>query len=204
MTEWLAVITITVFAVLSPGPDFAMVSRNSLLLNRRAGVLTAVGISVGVLVHVAYTLLGVGLLIRESPALFHALKLLGACYLVWLGARMVFSRKTGESEEAERSLADHAALRTGFFKNVLNPKTTVFIVSLFLQVVGPSTSLATQIGYGIFIALAHAAWFSAVALFFSSPSIQKRLMSVRHWIDRGFGTVLVGFGLFLATASAGR
>ena len=63
MTEWIAVITITLLAVISPGADFALVSRNSLLLSRRAGVLTALGISLGVLIHVGYTLLGVGLLL---------------------------------------------------------------------------------------------------------------------------------------------
>ena len=58
MTELLAVVAITFFAVISPGPDFAMVSRNSLLLSRRTGVLTALGIAAGVCVHVSYTLLG--------------------------------------------------------------------------------------------------------------------------------------------------
>lgn len=204
MTEWLAVITITIFAVISPGPDFAMVSRNSLLLNRRAGVLTAIGIALGVFVHVGYTLLGVGLIIRETPMLFHALKLLGALYLIWLGARMLLPRKSACNAGTAPVLADRAALRTGFFTNVLNPKTTVFIVSLFLQVVGPSTSVSTQIAYGVFISLAHAVWFGAVALFFSSPAIQNTLLAVRHWIDRAFGTVLVGFGIALANAGLGR
>ena len=62
MTELLAVITITILAVMSPGPDFAMVSRNSLMRSRRAGVLTAFGIGTGVFVHVAYTILGLGLM----------------------------------------------------------------------------------------------------------------------------------------------
>ncbi|WP_261397756.1 MULTISPECIES: LysE family translocator [Nitratireductor] len=78
MAEWLAVITITTFAVISPGPDFAMVARNSLSLSRRAGILTAIGIGAGVLVHFGYTLLGIGFLIRETPALLGVLKLAGA------------------------------------------------------------------------------------------------------------------------------
>jgi hypothetical protein len=98
MTEWFAVISITIFAVISPGPDFAMVSRNSLLLSRRAGLLTALGIGGGVLVHVAYTLLGIGILIRQSPALFDILKLVGAAYLVWLGGKMLMTRKDREGQ----------------------------------------------------------------------------------------------------------
>ncbi|SQI36749.1 Threonine efflux protein [Serratia plymuthica] len=89
MTELLAVVTITLLAVISPGPDFAMVSRNSLLLSRRAGVLTACGIGAGVVIHVSYTLVGVGVLIQQSLWLFTLLKAIGAAYLIYLGVGML-------------------------------------------------------------------------------------------------------------------
>lgn len=199
MAEWLAVITITIFAVISPGPDFAMVSRNSLSLSQRAGILTAFGIGAGVLVHVSYTLLGIGVLIRETPALFDILKLVGAAYLVWLGAKMLFSRKSeGPVSGNETALSDLGALRIGFLTNALNPKTTIFIVSLFMQVVNGNTPLTTRIAYGLFISLSHVVWFSAVSFFFGSPPIQRRIFGLRHWIDRIFGIFLVGFGIALA------
>ena len=165
MTELIAVITITLLAVISPGPDFAMVTRNSLMLSRRAGVLTALGIGLGVLVHVTYTLVGVGLLIQQSLWLFNAIKLVGAVYLIYLGVKMLRAKPAGPlADSTVASLSDAAALRTGFLTNALNPKTTVFIVSLFMQVVRPDTPLAVQIGYGAFISVAHMAWFSLVAL----------------------------------------
>lgn len=95
-------------------------------------------------------------------------------------------------------LSDLAALRTGFFANVLNPKTTLFIVSLFIQVVRPETPLAVQIGYGGFISVAHMAWFALVALCFSTGTVRQQLLAVRHWVDRVFGGLLVGFGVLLA------
>lgn len=205
MTELLAVITITMLAVISPGPDFAMVTRNSLLLSRRAGVLTALGIGLGVLVHVAYTLLGVGLLMQQSLWLFHSVKLAGALYLVLLGIRMLRSRAgTAAPQTTTAVLSDRAALRVGFLTNALNPKTTIFIVSLFMQVVQPATPLATQISYGAFISVAHIAWFTLVALSFSSGMVRDRLLAVRHWIDRAFGGLLVVFGLLLASAKSTR
>lgn len=85
MTELLAVAVITILAVISPGADFAMVTRNSLLHGRRAGVLCALGIALGVQVHVFYTMFGVGLLIAHAPTLLHGIKLVGAAYLVWIG-----------------------------------------------------------------------------------------------------------------------
>ncbi|MFM4848312.1 LysE family transporter [Aeromonas rivipollensis] len=205
MTELLAVVAITFFAVISPGPDFAMVSRNSLLLSRRTGVLTALGIAAGVCVHVSYTLLGVGLLIQQSLWLFNLIKLAGAAYLIFLGIKMLRAQPaTGEEMASQPALSSLGALRTGFLTNVLNPKTTIFIVSLFMQVVQPQTPLAVQLGYGAFIVLAHALWFSAVALFFSSESVRARLLAVRHWIDRIFGGLLVGFGMLLALTQQSR
>ncbi|MES2161600.1 MAG: LysE family transporter [Pseudomonadota bacterium] len=199
MTELLVVVTITLLAVISPGPDFAMVSRNSLLRSRRAGVLTALGIGLGVVIHVGYTLLGLGLLIRNSLWLFNAIKLAGAAYLVWLGVQMLRARP-GAAGGGERApaLSDLAALRTGFFTNVLNPKTTVFIVSLFMQAVQPQTPFSLQLAYGAFIAAAHVVWFSLVALCFSAGTVRARLLRARHWIDRVFGALLVGLGALLA------
>lgn len=202
MTELFAVIGITLLAVISPGPDFAMVSRNSLLISRRAGVLTAIGIGGGCFVHIGYTILGIGLIIQQSLLLFSALKLVGAAYLLWLGWKMLRARPGALGATEERvPLSTWAALRTGFLTNALNPKTTVFIVSLFMQVVQPMTPLAVQLGYGLFIAAAHIGWFMLVALFFSAERVQARLLAVRHWIDRAFGAVLVGFGALLATSS---
>ncbi|WP_175837647.1 LysE family translocator [Burkholderia anthina] len=205
MTEWIVVVTITLLAVISPGPDFAMVTRNSLMLSRRSGLLTAWGIGLGVTIHVSYTLLGVGLLIRQSLWLFNAVKLVGAIYLIYLGAKMLAARPAdGRPATQAVPLSDLAALRTGFLTNVLNPKTTVFIVSLFMQAVRPDTPLAIQIGYGLFIALAHAGWFSLVAVCFSADAVRDHLLSLRHWIDRTFGVLLVGFGVTLAIARGSR
>ena len=146
-----------------------------------------------------YTLVGVGLLIQQSPWVFSTIKLVGAVYLMYLGVKMLRAKPgSGSAESPVAPLPDLAALRTGFLTNALNPKTTLFIVSLFMQVVRPDTPLAVQIGYGGFIAVAHMAWFALVALCFSAGAVQGRLLAVRHWIDRAFGGLLVGFGILLA------
>jgi RhtB (resistance to homoserine/threonine) family protein len=201
MLELFTVATITILAVVSPGADFAMVTRNSMMLSRRAGVLTAVGISLGVLVHVAYSLLGVGLVISRSAVLFSLIKYLGAGYLVWLGIGMLRTRIHEPGTSAVPALSDLGALRRGFLTNATNPKTTLFVVSLFSQVVSPRTPLAVQFGYGAFMSLAHLAWFVLVALAFSSTPAQRAVASARHHVERGIGGVLVCLGLTLALAS---
>lgn len=193
MTELIAVITITLLAVISPGPDFAMVTRNSLMLSRRAGVLTALGIGLGVLVHVTYTLVGVGLLIQQSLWLFNAIKLVGAVYLIYLGVKMLRAKPAGPlADSTVASLSDAAgALRTGFLTNALNP---VNAVPLLLGQYGADWPPPAASMFG----------FSLVALCFSAGAVRDRLLAVRHWIDRAFGGLLVGFGVLLAVARGSR
>ncbi|MWV11391.1 LysE family transporter [Pseudomonas sp. R-28-1W-6] len=201
MNEWIAVVTITLLACISPGPDFALVSRNSLLLSRRTGVLTAAGIGLGIFVHVCYTLLGLGLVLQHSLWLFSALKMVGAAYLIYLGIKMLGAMPAvGQFAIPATASSDLAALRAGFLTNALNPKTSIFIVSLFIGVVGPETTLPMQIAYGVFISAAHISWFSLVAMFFSNGRIREELIAVRHWVDRAFGGLLVSFGVMLAIA----
>lgn len=198
MSEWIAVVTITILACISPGPDFALVSRNGLLLSRRAGLLTAVGIGIGVLVHICYTLLGLGLILQQTPWLFSALKLAGAAYLIYLGIKMISSKPEVEQQNVSPpAISGLSALRSGFLTNALNPKTSIFIVSLFMGVVRPDTGVTVQIAYGIFIASAHIIWFGLVALCFSTGKMREKLLSSRQWIDRGFGGLLVSFGIIL-------
>ncbi len=203
MIEALAVATITILAVISPGADFAMVTRNSMVLSRRAGVLTATGIAFGVLVHVAYSMAGIGLLIAQSIVLFNLIKFAGAAYLIYLGVTMLRTKKAdpGETATIVTPLSDRAALKSGFLTNALNPKTTLFVVALFTQVISPSTPLAVQLGYGAFMSLAHLLWFALVAYAFSSDAARRIVARSRHLVERGIGAALVALGLGLAVSS---
>ncbi|MFD4942803.1 LysE family transporter [Streptomyces sp. NPDC058239] len=201
MTEIIAVAVITVLAVISPGADFAMVVRNSCLHGRTTGLLAAVGVAAGVLVHVTYTMLGVGLLIASSTALFTAIKLVGAAYLVYIGVRTFFARSDiGVDLDSKPQLTRLGALRTGFLTNALNPKTTLFVVSTFTQVVGPTTGLWQQAGYGLFMSVAHLGWFGLVALFFSNSRLRTAMLRWQKALNRGIGSVLVGLGVTLGLA----
>ncbi|MFF0206557.1 LysE family transporter [Streptomyces althioticus] len=201
MTEVLAVAVITVLAVIAPGADFAMVVRNSYLYGRRTGLLGAAGVAAGVLVHVTYTMLGVGLLIASSAFLFTVVKLTGAAYLVYIGVRTFRTRAEVTVDLEHRTgLTPLAALRTGFLTNVLNPKTTLFVVSTFAQVVDPGTPLLQQAGYGLFMSLAHLLWFGVVALFFSHDRMRGLMLRGQRVLNKVIGTALAGLGISLALA----
>ncbi|MFF8030719.1 LysE family translocator [Streptomyces sp. NPDC016626] len=201
MTEVLAVAVITVLAVIAPGADFAMVVRNSYLYGRRTGLLGALGVAAGVLVHVTYTMLGVGLLIASSTFLFTVVKLVGAAYLVYVGVRTFRTRAEVTVDLGDRTgLTPFAALRTGFLTNVLNPKTTLFVVSTFAQVVSPGTPVLQQVGYGLFMSLAHLLWFGVVAVFFSHDRMRALMLRGQKVLNKVIGSVLAGLGVSLAFA----
>ncbi|KES04757.1 lysine transporter LysE [Streptomyces toyocaensis] len=201
MTEVLAVAVITVLAVIAPGADFAMVVRNSYLHGRRTGLLGALGVAAGVLVHVTYTMLGVGLLIASSTVLFTVVKLAGAAYLVYIGVRTYRTRgEVTVDLENRTGLTPFAALRTGFLTNVLNPKTTLFVVSTFAQVVSPGTPVLQQVGYGLFMSLAHLLWFGVVAVFFSHDRMRGLMLRGQKVLNKVIGSVLAGLGVSLAFA----
>lgn len=203
MLELMAVATITVLAVISPGADFAMVTRNSLLHGRSAGVLASLGIACGVLLHVLYTLLGVGLVIRSSPQWFWLIKLVGAAYLVYLGYQTFVSRPVpAGGNGAPPGLSNWQALSTGFFTNALNPKTTMFVLSVYTQVVNPDTALSVQIAYGAFMSVAHLVWFGVVALVFSDERLRGAVLKRQRTLNRAIGAVLMALGLWLAAGPA--
>jgi len=203
MIELVAVASITVLAVISPGADFAMVTRNSLLHGRRAGLLAALGIASGVQLHVLYSMLGVALLIQQSPQWFDVIKLAGAGYLMYVGWQTIRSRPaTDMSHSSQQRLSPLAAWRSGFFTNALNPKTTLFVVSVYAQVVQPGTPLLVQIAYGLFMSLAHWGWFSVVTVVFSEPRLRKQMLRRQRLLNGGIGGVLMVLGLSLALASA--
>ena len=210
MNDIVAVAVITLLATISPGPDFAMVTRNSYLHGRRASVLAACGIAAGVQIHVCYTMFGVGLLIAEVPQLFFAIKIAGAVYLVYVGWK-TFSNRTRLMAEPDARANDRASamsgmamFRSGFLTNVLNPKTTLFVVSILTQIVQPHTSLTVQFGYGLFMSLVHLLWFAALALFFSQPELRARILKRQLLADKVTGLVLMVLGMSLAFANMSK
>ncbi len=199
MTELIAVALITILAVISPGPDFAMVTRNSYLFGRRTGLICALGIALGVQVHVFYTMFGVSLLAHYAQPVLQGIKLAGACYLVYMGWKTFFNRTQVSRDLSERPpISGWQALYSGFLTNALNPKTTLFVVSTYTQVVSPGTPLAWQFGYGLFMSLAHWIWFGAVAWSVSSPILRRMLLDHQLAADRVVGAVLMALGAALA------
>ncbi|PXW44662.1 RhtB (resistance to homoserine/threonine) family protein [Erwinia sp. AG740] len=199
MNELIAVATITILAVISPGPDFAMVTRNSYAFGARTGLISAFGIACGVQIHVMYTVLGIAVVIVNSPLLFMTMKVLGASYLIYLGYKSLTNKavlKLGEASSSAPSTL--AAFRMGFLTNALNPKTMLFVVATYTQVVHADSPMSHNFAYGLFMSVSHWIWFSIVALFFASPAMRRRLLEHQLTIDKFIGVALIVLGTSLA------
>lgn len=206
LTQFITVIVVHFLAVASPGPDFLIVTKNSITNGRKIGILTALGVGLGILVHVTYCLLGIGLIISKSILIFNIIKYIGAGYLIYIGIKALQAKKknpvteTPEITEVKQVLP-WQAIRTGFLVNALNPKATLFFLALFTQVIDPKTPLFIQTLYGLEMFLATSLWFSIVAIAFSNKTMKQKISNVEHWIDRASGAVLLALGIKVALSS---
>lgn len=206
MEVFFLVAGIHLLAVMSPGPDFAMVLRNSLIYSRRTGVLAAVGLGLGISLHITYSLLGIGLVISQSVVLFNIIKWIGAAYLIYIGIKSLRSRAvTAGNEPGEYShnkdISALGAIRMGFLTNALNPKATMFFLALFTQVIDPTTSLILKLAYGIEMSVATFLWFSFVAVLLTQKRPQRLFKKFKHRIEQVFGGVLIALGIKVALTS---
>lgn len=208
LANWLLLVTVFGVAVASPGPDLVMAVRNSIMFGRRAGILTAIGFALGVIIHVAYTLAGLAAIIAKSVLLFTLLKYAGAAYLFYVGIKALQSRGMADTSaleataSAQAAMSDLQALRSGFITNLFNPKATMFFLALFSQIIDPSYSLATQAGFGMTCVIMVGAWFSGVAVVLNTPAIKARFVRASKWIDRVCGGFFIALGIRLVLTKA--
>ena len=193
----IAVMTISAVMVVSPGQDFAMVTRNALLFSRKAAVLSALGIFTGIWIHVAYSLAGIAIIIAKTPILYDFIKYAGAFYLLYLGIKGLLATQVtvGNGDKNTGKISNFSAFRNGFFSNALNPKTTLFFLSIFTQVIDKHTPLAIQFLYGVIIAVAHLIWFIIVAYFFSSEPFVRKFNTKKVIMEKIMGGILVLFSV---------
>lgn len=199
MGVWFTIAVMHAFAVASPGPDFAVVMKQSLQQGRSAGVITSIGVGVGILLHVAYSILGVSILIKATPWLYQGLIYAAALYLVWMGLSGLRSpAKTINSEQSnakEQSLTK--AFIIGFVTNGLNPKATLFFLTLYTLAIPANTTLFAKSVYGAYLACATAAWFILVSVMVSHRRIRQAYLKKGFLFDRIMGAVLIVMAIIL-------
>lgn len=198
LNEFLAVATIHILAVMSPGPDFAVVTKNSLIYSRKSGVLSALGIALGILVHITYSVIGVSLILSKTPVLLTIIKYVGATYLVYLGYLSLTDKyHAAKNAKLDKShdISPAAAIKMGFITNVTNPNATLFFLSIYTTLIHAETPIFIRTLYGLEMSLATFAWFAIVALAFSLPIIKNKIAGAQFYIEKIMGVILILFAL---------
>ena len=195
-----AFVGVGAIVIVTPGQDTALTIRNTLLGGRRAGVFTALGVSTAQAVWALATSVGLAALIAASEPAFVALKLVGAAYLVWLGAHALLAawRGTGRRRDGVRGtgLAPRTAFRQGATSNLGNPKMAVFFTSLLPQF---ADSFAGLLTLGLLFACMTVMWLSTYAAVVARAGDALRRPAVRRVLNAVTGAILVALGLRLAT-----
>ncbi len=200
-SSFLAVAIISLIAAISPGPDFLVVFRNSLVYSRKQGYFTALGVAVATIVHLTYTLVGIGVLIAETPLLYAVLKYSGIAYLFYIGLKAIISSYKQPSSvvvdyaKSANQIVGLTAFMQGFWTNLLNPKAAIFFISLFSQFINVNTPFFVGIAYGAITWSIALGWFLFLSYLLTHQKVIERIDKFRIYIDRVMGGVLMLLGI---------
>ncbi|MEH6907561.1 LysE family translocator [Neobacillus drentensis] len=205
MVNFYAFVMLCIFLIILPGPDTAIVTKNTISVGKSGGFKAALGTCCALCIHTSAATLGLSAIIMESALLFSVLKYVGAVYLLYLGIKALWSlKKNGETAASvevntKKQLKNTSCFKQGFFTNLLNPKVAVFFLTFLPQFVesGSNTFFPFLI-MGITYILLTAVWFLLYVSFINRISAFMKRPKTKKIIEGITGTILIGFGIKLA------
>lgn len=199
----LLITSIHLLAAASPGPDFVLVSQQTLNHGKKSGLLCSIGIALGLSIHIIYSAFGLAAIIANSATALWAIKILGGSYLLYLGFCSLRAKPQTQQTRNKSSIQQSTALKTigiGFLCNALNPKAPIYFVALFTVVLSPEIPITHLVIYGIWMMMIQLAWFSTVVFLLSRPAINQKFQKMGHWLDRIMGGAMCLIGLKVITS----
>ena len=188
---------------MSPGPDFFLIVKQSLCHGRKISVLTSLGIGSGIIIHVLLCVFGLGVIISESAAIFNLIIILGALYIIYLGVQSLLANSLPIiiDYSVNQEYSAHSAFGKGFLTNILNPKATLFFLSIYTIIINNNPPIHIQLAYGLWMAIATAAWFCFLSTLLTNQIIANRLEILGNKIQKIMGVVflIIGFKILINT-----
>lgn len=201
----LTVALIWTVAAITPGPNFLAMTRYSLAGSRRTAFAAGAGTVIGTFGWGISGWLGVSTLFTAAPAAYVLLKLIGGAYILWLGLRVLrglLRQPTGPADPAPalpRTPAE--AFRVCLATNLANPKTAVFVASVFATALPADPSWSQGLFSALLMTAISGCWYTLLALTLTSRSVAQGYLAARRWVDAATGTIFVGFGTALLLSS---
>lgn len=193
----LPVLGVFTLAILSPGPNFILVSKTALADSRRAGLYTAFGVAVGSGLFALAGMTGLLLLITSIPHFHTLMRFVGGGYLCWLGLTMLWHWRRivepagAEAHRQHQVLAAAHAWRLGLLTNLTNPKAWAFYLSLFSLVMQPGTLLIAKALLNLAMFLISFGWYALVVVLISDRRVQPRFLKAQPLIQALLGLMLI-------------
>ena len=197
ITTILTTLALYFAVVVSPGPNFALVSRLALSGSTRAAYGASLGFALGSLVYSVLTMTGLALLLQHVGWLARVIEIAGGCYLVYLGVGNWFSRPDTHAAATLLPRSLLYGIRTGLLVDLSNPKAIAFFVGLYAAAIPSGTALWARITIILCSLSIEALWYCAVTMVFASPRPRALYRRFGKWIERAFGTVLASLGVRL-------
>lgn len=199
--EFLALAIAHIVAVASPGPDFAVVTKNTIQSGKKIGRMTALGVGVAILLHVTYALLGFSVLVKSNETLFTIIKWIGALFLIYLGV-MSLKAKGGDTISSKNNQTTEQqnpwkAFRQGFFTNALNVKAMLFFLFLFTSLVSEKTTTTTKAFYGVWLSVITFLWFYFIATIIGWQPVRNFFNQFGSQFDKIMGILFIGLAILL-------
>lgn len=202
MNDLFTFLVLSLFVVMSPGIDTALITKRTIADGRNHGYKMALGITTGSLVHTFAAAFGLSAILMQSSVAFEMVKYIGALYLIYLGLSSFISRKKKTSGNATKQYnfeMKNSAFKQGLFSNVLNPKVAMFFLTFLPQFIKTGENATQQlIIMGVIYTLLSISWFFIFVFFINYLREWLMAPKVQKLMDKATGLVLIGFGLKLA------
>lgn len=208
MENYYLFVLMCILLIILPGPDTAIVTKNTLMNRRIGGLKTSLGIICALLIHTLAAVLGLSAIIVKSAILFSIIKYAGAVYLIYLGVKILWSLiKKEEEANKEINTKNHSenksCFRQGFLTDILNPKVAIFFLSFFPQFVVPGNDpFFPFLMMGITFTLLSAIWLVIYIYLINYISAFMKKPVAKHIIEGITGTIIIAFGIKLAFEKA--
>ena len=189
---------------LTPGADTMYILGRSISQGKKAGILSAIGISTGSLVHCIIAAFGLSIIIAKSAIAFSTIKYLGAAYLIYLGVKALMTKSQTEFEieqMAKKKTSNRKIFASGILTNILNPKVALFFLAFLPQFIDPNyaTNSLPFIILGLTFIVTGTVWCLALALFSAKLSDRiRKNYKIKMWLDRITSGIFIALGIKLA------
>jgi len=196
LNEFIIIAVAHLIAVISPGPDFALIIRQTVKYNRKVAIFSSLGIASGILFHITYCILGFALLLSNNMTIYIIFKMLCASYLLYLGVVSLIKnnniniRLDNKSDEINKGLSFFHAYKEGLITNIFNVKATFFFLSLY-SFINISTPKLIQLFYGLWMTIITGCWFILISIFFTNNIVTKFTEKYSDNLNKAMGIVLI-------------